>query len=69
MSIKAGDVVKCKADWWANAFGDRTYAVTRHDPPRMVIETKRVAGSTFVKFEDVPDCWFWDDGFYRAALN
>lgn len=69
VAVKTGDVVRCKADWWQNAYGDRTYAVTWHDPPRMVIDTKRVGGAKFLKFEDVPDCWFWDDGFEKAALN
>lgn len=67
--MKPGDVVRCKASIWFNAYGDETRAVTSADPPRMVLETKRVGGATFLRFEDVPDLWFWDDGFERARLN
>lgn len=69
MSIVAGEIVRCKAEVWFNAYGDESYAVTRHDPPRQVAATKRVGNLRFVQFEDVPGAWFWDDGFERAALN
>jgi hypothetical protein len=70
--LKPGDIVTCKADVWFNAYGDESMAVTRHDPPRAVAGTKRVGGANFIPFEDVPDLWFWDDGFVRvdrASLN
>ncbi len=70
--IQAGATVKCKADVWFNAYGDENRAVTALDPPRMVIERKRVGTLNFIRFEDVPDCWYWDDGFEiidRRGLN
>lgn len=67
--IKAGQIVKCKAECWMNAYGDETRAVTWHDPPRLVLETKRIGGAVFLRFDDVPDLWFWEDGFERARLN
>jgi len=53
--IKAGQIVKCKAELWMNAYGDETRAVTWHDPPRLVLETKRIGGVVFLRFDDVPD--------------
>ena len=68
--MKAGDVVKCKADIWFNAYGDESRAVTKDDPPALVIATKRVGGAVFLRLDSVnEDTWFWEDGFVPARLN
>lgn len=64
--MRAGDIVRCKADVWFNAYGDENRMVTRHDPPRLVVESRRFGGANFLRFDDVPNLWFWDDGFVRV---
>lgn len=64
--MKPGDLLVCTEDGWHNAFGER-HTVLQAGMRLIVRERYRIAGSTFLSFEEFPEESFLSLGFEAVA--